>query len=132
MYTNFEIERVNTGLINQTWHIKNDEKDFILQKINPLVFKNPEAIASNVRMISDYLLKNNPQYLFVSPIKTKKHEEYIQIENSYFRLTPFVKNSHTIATVEKPQQAFEAARQFGLFTKLLSDFPVEKLKTTLT
>jgi thiamine kinase-like enzyme len=126
-----EIERVNTGLINQTWCIKNGEKDFILQKINQLVFKDPGAIAFNVRMIADYLNKNNPSYLFVAPIKTKSHEEMRQIENSYFRLTQFVKNSHTITTVEKPQQAFEAARQFGQFTQLLSNFPVKKLKITL-
>lgn len=126
-----EIERVNTGLINQTWHIKNGEKDFILQKINHLIFKDPGAIAYNIRMISDYLNKKSPSYLFVAPIKTRRHEEIRQIKNFYFRLTPFVKNSHTITTVEKPQQAFEAARQFGQFTQLLSNFPVEKLKTTL-
>ena len=126
-----EIETLSTGLINQTWRIKNLEDNYILQRINHQVFKDPDAIASNVRLIADYLAKKNPEYLFVSSIKTKNDEEMWKRDDYYFRLTPFVKNSHTITTVEKPQQAFEAARQFGLFTNLLSGFPVEKLKTTL-
>jgi Ser/Thr protein kinase RdoA (MazF antagonist) len=126
-----EIETLSTGLINQTWRIKNLEDNYILQRINHQVFKDPDAIASNVRLIADYLSKNNPEYLFVSPIKTKGDHEMWKRDDYYFRLTHFVKNSHTITTVEKPEQAYEAARQFGLFTNLLSGFPVEKLKTTL-
>src|SRR5690606_16930303 len=73
-----------------------------------------------------------PDYLFTAPIKTTGGEEMTFIEGQgYFRLIPFVKNSHTIATVEKPQQAYEAAKKFGEFTKLLSGFPVEKLQNTI-
>ena len=127
-----EIELINTGLINSTWKIKTQEQEFILQKINHFVFKNPEAIASNVRLIADYLNQHFPDYLFVTPVQTKSKEEMVKTaENNYFRLAPFIKNSHTIATVEKPEQAFEAAKKFGEFTNLLSGFPVEKLQITL-
>lgn len=128
----FEFEPLKEGLINQTWLIKNCENDFILQKINQEVFKNPAAIASNVRIIADYLSKTNPGYFFVAPIKTNDNQEMKYVsDEGYFRLTYFVKKSHTITTVEKPQQAYEAARQFGQFTKLLSNFPIEKLQITL-
>jgi Ser/Thr protein kinase RdoA (MazF antagonist) len=54
------------------------------------------------------------------------------IENEgYFRIFPFIKNSHTIDIVNSPSQAYEAAKQFGRFTNLLSGFPVDKLKITL-
>jgi len=123
---------INNGLINQTWLVKNSSKDFILQKINHNIFKNPDAIAQNVRMIADYLSDHNHDYLFVSPIKTKSEKEMMRINGeSYFRLLPFVKDSHTIDTVENPTQAYEAAKKFGEFTRLLSNFPVEKLQTTL-
>lgn len=129
---NTEVEPINTGLINSTWKIKNNNQDFILQKINHFVFKNPEAIASNVRLIANYLHHHLPGYLFVCPVQTKSKEEMVKTsENNYFRLAPFVKNSHTIATVEKPEQAFEAAKKFGEFTNMLSGFPVEKLQITL-
>jgi Ser/Thr protein kinase RdoA (MazF antagonist) len=126
------IEPIGNGLINETWHIKNLHADFILQKINHKIFKNPDAIASNVRMIADYLSETNPDYLFIRPIKTIDNEEMKYIDgNGYFRLMPFVKQSHTINAAEKPGQAFEAAKQFGKFTKLLAGFPVEKLQITL-
>jgi Ser/Thr protein kinase RdoA (MazF antagonist) len=49
----------------------------------------------------------------------------------YFRLFPFVKNSHTVNVVETPRQAFEAACQFGRFTKLLNGINVQDLKITI-
>ena len=127
-----QTEPIHNGLINSTWLVKNSHQSFILQKINHQIFKNPEAIASNVRLITNYLLKHDPLYLFVAPKQTKDHEEMKYIEGAgYFRLIPYVENSHTINTVEKPEQAFEAAKKFGEFTKLLSGFPVEKLQITL-
>ncbi|MEO8823442.1 MAG: phosphotransferase [Ginsengibacter sp.] len=129
---NTKVDLINSGLINSTYKIKNKSQYFILQKINHFVFKNPEAIASNVRLIADYLSHHFPVYLFVGPVQTKNKEEMVKTaENNYFRLAPFIKNSHTIATVEKPQQAFEAASKFGEFANLLSGFPVEKLEITL-
>ncbi|MDQ2720089.1 MAG: aminoglycoside phosphotransferase family protein [Bacteroidota bacterium] len=126
------VELINNGLINQTWHIKNSHAEFILQKINHSIFKDPAAIASNIRMIADYLSRKNPGYLFIGPIKTNANEEIKYIPaKGYFRLIPFVKKSHTITAVEQPQQAFEAAKEFGQFTRLLSDFPVKKLQITL-
>lgn len=129
---NAQIEPINKGLINATWKIKTSEQDYILQKINHFVFKNPGAIASNVRLLEDYLKKHFPQYSFAAFIKTNSGKEMvITTEKEYFRLGFFVANSHTIATVEKPEQAFEAAKKFGEFTRLLSGFPVENLQITL-
>lgn len=127
-----KIEPIHNGLINSTWRINNSHQSYILQKVNHQVFKNPEAIAANLRLIADYLLKHNPSYLFAAPIKTKTNDEMKHVNGSgYFRLIPFIENSHTINTVEKTQEAFEAAMKFGEFTKLLSGFPVEKLQITL-
>lgn len=127
-----EVEPFGNGLINQTWRIKNSHDDFILQKINHTIFKHPEAIAANVRMLADYLSGTHPGFLFIEPIKTKNNEEMGYIAGKgYYRLYPYVKQSHTINAVEKPQQAYEAARKFGQFTRILSGFPVDHLQITL-
>ncbi len=126
------IEPIQNGLINATWRINNSHNSYILQKVNHQIFKTPESISSNVRMVADYLFKHEPTYFFVSPVQTKNGEEMVHIPGGgYFRMIPFVKDSRTINTVEMPQQAFEAAKKFGEFTRLLSEFPVEKLKITL-
>lgn len=131
-HNHLEVEPINNGLINQTWRIKNSHDDFILQKINHTIFKQPAAIAANLRILADYLTEQFPDYLFIAPIKTNKNEEMIFLEGEgYFRLSPYVKESHTINAVQIPDQAFEAAKEFGKFTRLLSHFPVEKLQITL-
>jgi Ser/Thr protein kinase RdoA (MazF antagonist) len=126
------IQKIHDGLINSTWRISNSSHSYILQKLNHQVFKNPQTIASNISLIAAYLLKHHPEYLFIAPLKTKSNEEMVKIDgNEYFRLIPFVEGSFSINTVEKPEQAFEAASKFGEFTRILSDFPVEKLQATI-
>lgn len=127
-----EVIPYGSGLINNTWHIKSNGSSYILQRINQLVFKNPDDIAFNIKSIADYFSKVHPEYFFVVPEKTLLNGEMAYLpEEGYFRLFPFVKKSHTIDVVHSTDLAYEAARQFGRFTKLLADFPPEKLKITM-
>ncbi|MGN6530385.1 MAG: phosphotransferase enzyme family protein, partial [Ginsengibacter sp.] len=57
-----DIEPIRNGLINTTWRIDNSHHSYILQKVNHLIFKTPQSIASNVKMVADYLLKCYPKY----------------------------------------------------------------------
>ena len=127
-----ETRAFGTGLINHTWAITTGDKKFILQRINHNIFKRPNDIAANIRMMGDYLSKNYPGYLFVTASKTLlQHDIVFEPTEGYFRLFPFVKGSHTNDVVSSPLQAFEAAKQFGLFTKLLSGFSAAQLHITL-
>ena len=126
------IQTHGSGLIHGTWKIIDNSKEYILQRINHKIFKEPQLIANNIQAISSWLEKNHPEYFFVAPIKTETGESILHIPHEgYFRLFPFVKNSHTHDVAESPEQAFEAARQFGLFTCVLKDFPIDYLKITL-
>lgn len=127
-----EVQPFGTGLINHTWTINNGQNKLILQRINHQVFKSPADIAANIRMIGNYLAKHHPQYLFVTPEKTLQQEDIVYVtKEGYFRLFPFVKGSHTIDVVNSTTQAYEAAKQFGRFTKLLGNFSCEQLHITL-
>jgi Ser/Thr protein kinase RdoA (MazF antagonist) len=130
--TNSIVKPFGSGLINNTWLISDKGNDFILQRINHNVFKQPFDIATNIHLVCDHLKSEHPGYLFPCPRKTISGDNMAFIENEgYFRVFPFVKNSHTIDTVNSPSQAYEAAKQFGRFTNLLSKFPVDDLKITL-
>ena len=121
-----------SGLINHTWKVHNRDQNFVLQRINDQVFRTPDAIASNISKVGKFLAEKQPDYLFVRPEPTLDGaEHYVDPEHGYFRLTPFVEGSHTIDVVSNTGQAFEAARQFGLFTSHLRDFPVDQLQITL-
>lgn len=130
--TKASVKPFGSGLINNTWLISENENDLILQRINHNVFKQPFDIAANIRLICEYLKANHPHHLFICPRKTIAGDEMIFIKNEgYFRIFPFIKNSHTTDVVVSLSQAYEAAEQFGRFTNLLSAFPVDKLKNTL-
>lgn len=127
-----KVTAFGSGLINHTWRIKNHHEDYILQRINNTVFKQPFAIAHNIQNIAKYLQQHHPEYLFVTPVKTITGEEMIYDEDEgFFRMFPFINNSHTIDVVQSPIQAYEAAKQFGKFTRLLSGFDLLQLKMTL-
>ena len=121
------------GLINSTWLIERNENDekFVLQKINHTVFRSPGDIAFNISLIADHLKQHHPEYLFIAPLKTTGGEELLNFNGEYFRLFPFVPGSYTIDTVQQPAQAYEAASQFGKFTKLLSGLEINRLKISL-
>jgi Ser/Thr protein kinase RdoA (MazF antagonist) len=126
------VEPFGSGLINNTWKIIKGNKQYILQRINDKIFKQPGYIAGNIKSIASYLNKNSPGYLFVAPVKTETGEDMVfYLDDGYFRMFPFVKNSHTIDVATNPEQAYEAARQFGAFTKKLSRFDAATLQITL-
>lgn len=126
------VEPLVSGLINKTWKITWAKQQYILQRINDHVFKRPYELADNLKMIDAYLKKHSPGYLFVAPITNTNNAEICYIENEgFYRLLPFVEGSHTINVVSSPDQAFEAALQFGKFTRLLSGFDSKKLHLTI-
>ncbi len=121
-----------SGLINHTWKISHGSNNYILQRINDKVFKTPDAIAYNISITGHYLQQQYPGYLFVLPVKSIYNEDiFFEAGNGYYRLMPFVENSHTADVVQQPALAFEAAKQFGKFTRLLSGFDAGRLKITL-
>lgn len=126
-----EITKFGTGLINHTWVIDAGDKKYILQRINHHVFKQPEIIDQNTANLRLFLNKFYPDYLFVAALPNLEGKSLIETEDGYFRLFHFVDGSVTINTVENEEQAFEAAKQFGKFTNLLSDFNLQNLGITL-
>jgi Ser/Thr protein kinase RdoA (MazF antagonist) len=126
------IEPFGTGLINNTWKISTGKHSYILQRINQTVFVEPEGIAENIRLVGEHLKHEYPSYNFVAPVVSNDGKEMVRVEGSgYFRLFPFVTGSHTIDVVESADQAYEAAIQFGRFTRLLSKMDINGLNMTI-
>ena len=119
------------GLINHTWKVSCENRHFLLQKINQQVFKSPEDIMDNLRLLTDYFKYHYPHYLFVAPMQTIDGTNYTKQDHHYYRLFPFIEHSHSFDTVTDPALAFEASRQFAEFTGLLSAFDPNLLRITL-
>ncbi|MEO5985065.1 MAG: aminoglycoside phosphotransferase family protein [Ferruginibacter sp.] len=134
----FGLENVNTilqpvknGLIHKTWKLTNSGMDFILQQVNDSIFKNPQNIVHNTRLIAAFL-QNESDYKFVAPLPSNNGQELVHVEGyGFYRLFPFVTGSHSKDTVDTAAQAYEAAVQFGRFTKLTAGIHISDLKITI-
>lgn len=129
----FALTRFGSGHINNTilLHHLNNGQDYVLQRINTQVFKEPEIIASNQRMAADYLALHYPDYLFPVPVRTKNGEELYIYGEEYWRLTPFIPHSIAVDQADSPKQAYEAAKQFGKMARLLSGIDLYEFKATI-
>jgi hypothetical protein len=131
---------IGSGLIHRTWKVEADSgkgvadrgKAYILQEVNTDVFQDPVAIAVNLDKIGRYLAEQAPGYLFAAPLRTMDGGVFYQDDHGkFYRMFPFVRGSRTYDVVSSPEQAYEASRQFGLFTRNLDGFDVAQLAETL-
>lgn len=121
------------GLINRTWILQCRGEKFILQKINDTIFRSPCLIAENIHHLKVFLKTFFPDYLFETPVATLQNEEMVFLRGEgYFRMFRFVDGSATFDTVNNTAIAYEGAKQFGKFTKLLAAFDTNRLHITLT
>ncbi len=124
------VEALSSGLINSTWKVSSAAKEYVVQKINTSVFKEPYVIGRNLELLSAYL-EQFPEYLFAGPIKNKNGKSLTTVGEDVYRIFPYISNSYTVERVTSSQEAFEAASQFGRFTFMLKDFDPEKLGITI-
>ena len=125
------INAFGSGLINHTWLVECGAEKFILQAINKNVFSNPLLIDENINAISNYLKQNHRSYFLPTPIVSTNGNTLVKQGDEYYRLFKFVQGSITYNVLSNPQQAYEAAKQFGKFTRLLSGFDISKLNCTI-
>ncbi|PUZ30427.1 Ser/Thr protein kinase RdoA involved in Cpx stress response, MazF antagonist [Chitinophaga costaii] len=127
-----KITPFGSGLINRTWKVEAPGgRDYILQQINQDVFQQPDNIAVNISSLAAYLRQHAPGYLFPEPVASLDGAGIVRDITGYFRLLPFIGPSKAYDVVTSPAMAYEAARQFGRFTRLLEGFPYQQLRTTL-
>jgi Ser/Thr protein kinase RdoA (MazF antagonist) len=130
--TTIKIHQIGSGHINRTYLLIHDDgRKFILQQINNHIFEDPNAIAHNIKIVSDELKSSHPDYLFPSPIPTTRGELMFKHHADYWRLMPFIANTIAFDVLSEPEQAFQAAKQFGKLSRLLNKFDTSRLQATV-
>jgi aminoglycoside phosphotransferase (APT) family kinase protein len=132
--TDWHCVSFGTGLINSTWVLKDHSAAirYILQKINHRVFKRPEDIDHNLRVIGAHLERFHPDYLFAGPYQPAGGNTLFKSgDGEYYRMFPFVSGSKSLDVVSKPGQAYEAARSFARFSMMLNGLNLSLLRETL-
>lgn len=131
-----------SGHINVTYlAVFNDEgkeNKYIIQKINPNVFKNIEKLMDNIFAVTSYLRseirkaggdENRETLHYIKTVDDEKF--YVADDGSYYRAYIFVSNSVSYNSVDNSDLFRQSGVAFGKFQKLLSDFPADTLYETL-
>jgi len=126
------------GHINGTYRVKyaldgGTYKEYIFQKINEYVFKEPAKVMHNIREITLHLQskKTEKDCDIIKFMDCKDGKNYTYCEGGYWRVCDFVENAVTYETAEDARVLRSAGYAFGRFQYLLSDFPMDRLFYTI-
>jgi hypothetical protein len=130
-----------SGHINNSYCVTFDQAGrparYLLQRINHGIFKDPIALMENIQRVTSHLASKvsgepncSERVLTLIPGHDGK-VWYADEDGNYWRTYRFIENAHTYDAVESTDQAFQAAKAFGQFQKLLVDLPAPRLHDTI-
>jgi Ser/Thr protein kinase RdoA (MazF antagonist) len=120
-----------------TFHQAGMPVRYILQRINHSIFKNPVAVMENIQRVTSHLAAKvsgapDRSRLVLTLIPARDGRAWhVDADGSYWRTYRFIENAQTYDSVESTEQAFQAAKAFGRFQKLLVDLPAPRLHDTI-
>ena len=121
------------GHINQTLRLTTDTGDeYILQRINQYVFRQPVQLMENACAITDFLRKKDPDprhTLHFIPAKDGRCYHFDE-DGEFWRMYRFV-GGLSLDAPESEADLSQCALAFGNFQMLLSDFPAHTLHETI-
>ncbi len=135
-------EPYGSGHINTTICVTircgENTRDYILQRINKNVFKDPHRLMENFVGVTAFLrnkiiaLGGDPERETINVVMARDGRSYcIDETGEYWRLLRFVSGSVCYDRVERPEQFYDSAVAFGKFQSLLADYPAQTLHETI-
>jgi len=134
--------RYGSGHIHDTYSVRFNEggrggTHILLQHINTNIFKNPAAVMENIRRVTMHVrsrLDGTPdadrRVLQLVPTREGK-TWHVDEEERFWRAYLFIEGAKTFDEVRSKEQAFEAAKAFGGFQRMLADLPGQRLAETI-
>lgn len=121
------------GHINSTFKVSTDTgAEYILQKINKYVFRNPVRLMSNVMAVTNYLRArvDDPRMAMHFVLTKKGHSYFRDSEGDFWRMYDFMQG-FCLDAPESDEDFYQSGIAFGRFQELLSDFPADSLYETI-
>ncbi len=120
------------GHINDTYIV--DSGEYILQRINTGIFTNPQALMDNVVNVTEFIRNKisqqggDPDRETLTVIKTVDGNNlYTSKNGQVYRVYGYIANSISITDCPSLNHLYNAAKGFGRFHGMLSDYPADKL-----
>lgn len=136
-YQNHEL--YGYGHINETYLVtcENPNKQYILQWINPAVFKRIPELMRNIELVTTHIRQQYEQEgidtrdKVLTYVPTHEGESFYKVGDDYYRLYHFVDNSTSYEQVPDERYLELAGEAFGEFQKRLNSFDANLLFETI-
>ncbi len=136
-----DIKPYGCGHINRTLCVTVSEEDgsskYILQRISR-AFKEPQKLMENIAGITDFLSEKiikkggDPLRETLCVIRTESGEPlYYDKDGLAWRMYRYIEGTVCLQSADTPELFFRAAKSFGNFQRLLSDYPSDSLHDTI-
>lgn len=138
------LQPISTGNVNDTYRAifrtTFSEEQFILQRINKTVFKDPVAVMANMKAVTDHAHckieaeAEDADRIWQLPrvISADDGLDYaVDGEGEYWRALSLIASARSYESLNTPEHAVEAGVVLGHFQRIISDFPADDLKDTL-
>lgn len=132
-----------TGHINDTFALtleaSGQPSRYIFQRINHRIFKDVPALMENIQRVTAHVARKT--LATAGAAAARRVLTLVPLPNgcpfhrdphgAYWRCYIFIEDARTYDVIENPRQAYEAARAFGQFQRLLVDLPGARLRETI-
>ena len=129
-----EIKPLLCGHINDTYVLTTKKNKhivrYILQRINHTVFKDPPSVMKNIIRVTEHIHSRMQR---IDPLLASRQLKVIgsvdgicfheDAGGNFWRVYNFIEDAVAYDTVDSVDLAYEAARMFGWFQKMLVDLP---------
>lgn len=115
----YDIVPFGNGLINKTFLVKTDVKDYMLQTINSYVFRNVDSLMRNIYIVTRHLRDKGKTTLHVR--KTVNYKIYVNEDGVYYRLYTYIKDSVAYEKLDSLEMVEKTGIAFGDFHSSLAD-----------
>ena len=125
-----DIANYGNGHINDTYRVVTTTNQYIIQRINHYVFKQPDQLMANYRLVTDYLktIVEDPNRQTLTIIPTKENKDYyVSEEGNYYRAIAFIDNCICLETMTGPDDFYKTGVAFGNFQTQLANFDASTL-----
>jgi hypothetical protein len=129
-------DAITVGIINATYKVTYKEEDgsftdYLFQRVNTNVFKNPVEIMKNIEQVTDYIRKKYPHQQTLHYFHTDQGlNYYITAEDAFWRIVNYI-DAITFNSSEDLDVIQATGKAFGEFQTRLSDFDGSVLYETI-
>ncbi len=139
-----DIRRYGCGHINDTFMVttrkpgRSEGRRYILQRLSPVAFREPEKVMENIANITAYMKRlilgrgGDPDRETLIIIPARDGKDYLlDPDNGCWRMYLFIEDSFSYQQAESEAVFREAGRAFGAFQRDLADYPASSLHETI-